>query len=159
MDWFIQLSFFHQHWVTGKIMHSISQYSLICIPISVFLLSTITFFIMLQFMNVTDFKITWIARLLFRYSASLVARDVERDCSNQCVTGGIVSAVFWGVILGSLALGQVLTTYIHVVRSPMDVEAVIVFYMIILWRMVCFDDKALSLDSSQNNTYLWIFLH
>jgi ATP-binding cassette subfamily B (MDR/TAP) protein 1 len=45
---------------------------------------------------------------IFRYGAILVAHDVRNNCSENCVTGGTVLTVFFCVIMGSIAIGQVL---------------------------------------------------
>jgi ATP-binding cassette subfamily B (MDR/TAP) protein 1 len=44
----------------------------------------------------------------FWYGAKLVATDLDSDCAihNDCLTGGNVMAVFFSVIMGSIALGQ-----------------------------------------------------
>lgn len=43
----------------------------------------------------------------FWYGAVLVAEDVSSDCSNNCYTGGTVMSVFFCILLGSSAMGQV----------------------------------------------------
>jgi ABC-type bacteriocin/lantibiotic exporter with double-glycine peptidase domain len=42
----------------------------------------------------------------FWYGGKLVADDMERGCTNDCLTGGNVMAVFFSTIMGSMALGQ-----------------------------------------------------
>ena len=42
----------------------------------------------------------------FWYGGGLVARDLERDCTDDCLTGGTILAVFFSTIMGSMALGQ-----------------------------------------------------
>eukprot|EP00981_Chlorochromonas_danica_P013488 scaffold6397_cov175-Ochromonas_danica.AAC.26 len=44
----------------------------------------------------------------FWYGGRLVAHDLEHDCSgNDCITGGTVISVFFSIIIGSMALGQI----------------------------------------------------
>ena len=46
-----------------------------------------------------------------RYGGKLVADSIDQGCynhsPNDCVTGGTIMAVFFSVIMGSMALGQV----------------------------------------------------
>lgn len=42
----------------------------------------------------------------FWYGGLLVARDVERDCTHDCMTGGTILTVFFSTVMGSFALGQ-----------------------------------------------------
>lgn len=44
----------------------------------------------------------------FWYGGKLVADDLDRNCTGEdCLTGGTVLAVFFSVIMGSIALGQI----------------------------------------------------
>ena len=44
-----------------------------------------------------------------RYGAKLIADEADRTCPPEgCVTGGSVLAVFFCIIIGSRALGQVM---------------------------------------------------
>eukprot|EP01041_Mallomonas_annulata_P006725 gene6725-13622_t len=40
------------------------------------------------------------------YGGQLVADDIERGCTSNCQTGGVVSAVMYSVIMACIALGQ-----------------------------------------------------
>ncbi|RYG70375.1 ATP-binding cassette domain-containing protein [archaeon] len=42
----------------------------------------------------------------FWYGGKLVADDVARGCTENCLTGGTILAVFFSTIMGSMALGQ-----------------------------------------------------
>jgi len=42
----------------------------------------------------------------FWYGSVLVAKDIRSDCTSNCMTGGDVMAVFFCVLMGSMALGQ-----------------------------------------------------
>jgi ATP-binding cassette, subfamily B (MDR/TAP), member 1 len=43
----------------------------------------------------------------FWYGGKLVADDLDKGCSGDCLTGGTILAVFFSVLLGSMALGQI----------------------------------------------------
>ena len=43
----------------------------------------------------------------FWYGAKIIADDMDGGCTDDCITGGNILAVFFSVILGSIALGQV----------------------------------------------------
>jgi ATP-binding cassette subfamily B (MDR/TAP) protein 1 len=45
--------------------------------------------------------------LICRYGAKLVADDLQNGCSGDCITGGTILAVFFSVIFGSMAMGQI----------------------------------------------------
>eukprot|EP01041_Mallomonas_annulata_P010883 gene10883-22722_t len=40
------------------------------------------------------------------YGGQLVADDLDRECTNNCITGGVVNAVMYSVIFGCMAFGQ-----------------------------------------------------
>eukprot|EP01035_Chromulina_nebulosa_P018834 gene18834-24615_t len=43
----------------------------------------------------------------FWYGGQLVADDLQSGCSGNCITGGTILAVFFSVIMGSIAMGQI----------------------------------------------------
>jgi ATP-binding cassette, subfamily B (MDR/TAP), member 1 len=43
----------------------------------------------------------------FWYGAKLIAEDKDGGCTDDCITGGTILAVFFAVIMGSIALGQI----------------------------------------------------
>jgi len=42
----------------------------------------------------------------FWYGGNLVAKSIENRCTEDCITGGTIMAVFFSIIMGSMALGQ-----------------------------------------------------
>jgi len=42
----------------------------------------------------------------FWYGGKLVADDIDNGCTSNCLTGGTVLAVFFSIVFGSFALGQ-----------------------------------------------------
>ena len=60
------------------------------------------------FFNGLTFMISFMTYALgFWYGASLIADSLDTHCRENCLTGGTVIAVFFSVIIGSTALGQV----------------------------------------------------